>query len=340
MTYESSFLIAAALGFVLGVRFVLGSPILRTGPVAFLMIVAVLSTSAGLILALFPQSFVRGGLLTELLEALAASAPPFVAFVAGFGYRRHYRVVFAASLGLFLLICLRLLPLTAFYPVELAVAVDAAERLIIAGFLFYAATSYWNGRRDDTDRRRRLSRFFLAPTALIVTGVALLLPATSLALAGLLALLLATTLLALLNAKRPPRDLSFTDYQEKFERFTYYFEKRRIYREDDLTLERIGDRLLLDNNRVRFLIHKGLGYRRVSDLLDTYRVEAAKVMLSDIEEAQTSLGEISVSVGYGGQGAFVEAFTRMVGESPEDYRRHHINLADENRPLQLTNTDR
>lgn len=265
-----------------------------------------------------------------------AMLPGLVALLAGFGYRRFYRVTHLTA-GLFFI---SLLVVTIGREEYAWAGLDWLGRITLTAFLLYTLSSFWIERKDDMDLRRRRSRFFLSGFTIAVLVLGVTLPPQHPTTTFSLIALWVVTLLSIQFANRPPKDVLIEDFDEKLEQFTHLFSKRGLYREDDLNLERIGDRLLLDNTKMRYLIHRGAGYRRLSDMLDEYRVAAAKAILSDIEQAQTPLPEVAIHVGYGSVEPLDAAFTRIVGVDPRLFRQARNRESDANRPLQLTNTDR
>lgn len=271
-----------------------------------------------------------------VLPLTTAMTPGVLAILAGFGYRRFFKVS-GPFAGLFLV---SLVGAAAKDWPGVPDAFWLVPKIAGLGFLLHAFSSYWAGRRDDMDLRRRRSRFLLTGLCGLALLTFLLSPLGGDGVIIALTLLAVLTLFSILYADRPPRDVSFPDYEDKYRQFRRLFGKRRLYREDDLTLERIGDRLLLDNTQMRYLIHRGTGYRRLSDMLDEYRIEAAQAILSDIEEAQTSLEDVAIAVGYGTRLPFEAAFERLTGERAAVFRAARLSELEANRPLHLTNSDR
>lgn len=304
-----------------------------------LFIMGLVSALSVLITAWSPP-LVSGAIRTALVT-LAMPMPALISILAGIGFRRAYHtrpVTFFAITGL-------MLSGLIFHTAPPALAAwsfwaGTTNKFILCGFLLHGLFSFWSGRHDDMDAQRLPRRYMLTTFCTVTLLVTLLTnPYSNGATTLLLGLWIMTTY-TLHIVRTESIEPAFETYEEKLEELRSLFDRRHIYREDDLTLERIGDRLLLKNQAVRVLIHIGFGFRRLSNLLDHYRIADARIILEDVDQVEMKLDEIAISVGYGSIGPFEEAFRRLVGESAQGFRRRHLERANANRPLQLTNSDR
>jgi AraC-like DNA-binding protein/uncharacterized membrane protein len=318
------------------------SAILARWQIVSLFVFGVAGILCGLALSgfLMERTALDQGPINYIVLALGLSLPAQAAYLAGFGYRRLYRVTPVVSVAFFALV---LSGIEAFTPSTNEMKIVWFGYLYQAlsfFFIVHGLTGIWREKADDMDVLRRKFRYVLC----LIFPVALLVPILTSPLSSLwveaFGVLWITIALAIGAARLQSAARNFEDYEEKKEEIVQLFERRRLYREDDLTLERIGDRLMLENNQTRVLIQRGLGYRRLSDLLDGYRVNAAKDILADIDQATSQLEEVAISVGYSTLPPFLEAFERLSGQTPMVFRRYHLDKADANRPLQLTNSDR
>ena len=62
-----------------------------------------------------------------------------------------------------------------------------------------------------------------------------------------------------------------------------------------------------------------------SCLLNRYRINDAKHLLVDKRYKDKNIEEISAMVGFANRQSFYSAFYKLVKETPNDYRRNHIN---------------
>lgn len=299
-----------------------------------------LVSASGIVITAWSPAFISGLIRTSLV-ILAMPMPAIISILAGAGFRSAYHTrpaTFFAISGLVLSgLILHIAPTS---QAEWSLWFGLIYKIFLCGFLLHGIFSFWNGRRDDMDVQRLPRRNMLAVIFLTVLIAALLIkPGSNEINIALIALWIATTFAIRTTGKEKINPV-FENYEEKLADLRALFDRRRIYREDDLTLERIGDRLLLKNQPVRILIHYGLGFLRLSDLLDHYRIRDARIILEDPDQVELKLEEVAISVGYGSLTSFEAAFRRLAGKTAREYRQHYLDQANANRPLQLTNSDR
>lgn len=338
MIQESIFATIIALIIGGGLSFVFRAPVPAPSH-ARLLLVAGLISSAAMTVAIF-GTFAGAG-FARAIAILSAPLAGLLYILAGLGFRRAWHTGSGSFALLFVLVLtgalLHLDPVTPdVFSLWLGLTFKGASCICLLHALF----SLWSGRRDDMDISRLTVRYPLTVIVAITLTVTLISSAASNISGALLVqcwLLMAASIFIIRIRNNYMRH---DDQMDKLENLRELFDRRRIYREDDLTLERIGDRLLLGNEAVRRLVHRGLGFRRLGDLLDRYRVKAAQVILEDADQVEMSLSEVAISVGYTSILPFEAAFGRLVGQSARDYRQRHLEEANANRPLQLTNSDR
>jgi AraC-like DNA-binding protein len=95
----------------------------------------------------------------------------------------------------------------------------------------------------------------------------------------------------------------------------------RVYREPDLSIGALADRMALPEHRLRKLINRGLGYRNFSAFLNGYRIADAKVALADVARADVPILTIAMEAGFQSLGPFNRAFKESAGSTPSEYRR-------------------
>ena len=94
-----------------------------------------------------------------------------------------------------------------------------------------------------------------------------------------------------------------------------------IYLETGLTVGVLADRLETPDHRLRKLINQGLGYRNFSSFINARRVEDAKTILADPEQARRQILQVALDLGYGSIAPFNRAFREATGEAPTAFRR-------------------
>ncbi len=95
--------------------------------------------------------------------------------------------------------------------------------------------------------------------------------------------------------------------------------KKRLYRDPDLTLNRLARRAGIPSRQISAAINRALG-RNVSQVVNEYRIEEAKRLLALSDLPVTT---IIFEAGFQTKSNFNREFLRVVGMSPSDYRRSH-----------------
>ncbi|MET0332659.1 MAG: AraC family transcriptional regulator [Rhizobacter sp.] len=95
----------------------------------------------------------------------------------------------------------------------------------------------------------------------------------------------------------------------------------QVYREENLTIAALAQRMKLSEPRLRQLINKELGHRNFNAFLNTFRIEDAKRALADPRYAEVPILTISVEAGFQSLGPFNRAFKAATGMTPTDFRR-------------------
>jgi len=95
----------------------------------------------------------------------------------------------------------------------------------------------------------------------------------------------------------------------------------QVYREPDLTIGTLAQRLQWPEHRMRRLINQGLGHRNFNAFLNTYRVDDAKRALQDARYSAVSILTISTEAGFQSLGPFNRAFKAATGLTPTEFRR-------------------
>lgn len=96
--------------------------------------------------------------------------------------------------------------------------------------------------------------------------------------------------------------------------------ERGGYREEGLTVGKLGTGLDIPEHRLRVLINQGLGYRNFTAFLNSYRLREAETILGDPNQARGQIVQIALELGYGSVGPFNRAFKAETGMTPTEYR--------------------
>jgi AraC-like DNA-binding protein len=98
------------------------------------------------------------------------------------------------------------------------------------------------------------------------------------------------------------------------------------YKESNLTVSALADKMKMPEHRLRQLINQHLGYQNFSAFLNSYRIPAACQTLTDTGQLRLPIISIAMDLGYGSIGPFNRAFKQMMGSTPSDFRNnsnHH-----------------
>ncbi|WGS20653.1 MULTISPECIES: helix-turn-helix domain-containing protein [unclassified Bradyrhizobium] len=95
----------------------------------------------------------------------------------------------------------------------------------------------------------------------------------------------------------------------------------RIYRQDNITIGTLANRLKIPEYRLRRLINQRLGYRNFNVFLNNHRIEEAKAALADPAQAEVPVITIAMDAGFQSLGPFNRAFKATTGVTPTEYRR-------------------
>jgi AraC-like DNA-binding protein len=94
-----------------------------------------------------------------------------------------------------------------------------------------------------------------------------------------------------------------------------------VYREENLTVAALAERMKLPEHRLRKLINQGLGYRNFNVFLNTYRIDHVAQALSDPVQADVPILTIALDAGFQSLGPFNRAFKACMGLTPSEFRR-------------------
>jgi AraC-like DNA-binding protein len=98
----------------------------------------------------------------------------------------------------------------------------------------------------------------------------------------------------------------------------------KVFREPDLSIATLSQKLDIPEYRLRHLINRQLGYRNFSAFVNGYRLAEAEAALSDPAQAAVPILTIALDAGFGSIGPFNRAFKAQTGQTPSEYRRARI----------------
>ncbi|TGK03391.1 AraC family transcriptional regulator [Leptospira selangorensis] len=98
---------------------------------------------------------------------------------------------------------------------------------------------------------------------------------------------------------------------------------QKIFLQENLTILALAKQLNVPEKKVRKLINKGLGYRNFNEFLNYYRIQEAKLLLSDPSKNDFQVLRVAMDLGYGSLAPFNRAFKEIVGMTPSDFRKQN-----------------
>jgi len=98
----------------------------------------------------------------------------------------------------------------------------------------------------------------------------------------------------------------------------------KVFREPDLCIASLSQKLDIPEHRLRHLINRQLGHRNFSAFVNGYRLAEAEAALSDPAQAAVPILTIALDAGFGSVGPFNRTFKAQTGLTPTEYRRARL----------------
>jgi AraC-like DNA-binding protein len=98
-----------------------------------------------------------------------------------------------------------------------------------------------------------------------------------------------------------------------------------FYKETQLSIKQLADKLKIPEHQLRELINKHLGFRNFSDFLSSYRIPAACAQFEDLTYIRKPILTIALELGYGSIATFNRTFKAQKGMTPKEYRNKFQN---------------
>jgi AraC-like DNA-binding protein len=97
-------------------------------------------------------------------------------------------------------------------------------------------------------------------------------------------------------------------------------ETERPYRDEQLTIAGLAQRLAVQEYRLRRLVNRQLGHRNFAQFLNSYRLGEVRAALADPAQRDVPILTIALDAGFGSLGPFNRAFREADGITPSEYR--------------------
>jgi AraC-like DNA-binding protein len=101
----------------------------------------------------------------------------------------------------------------------------------------------------------------------------------------------------------------------------------KVYREPELSITSLAQKLDIPEYRLRRLINEQLGHRNFSAFVNGYRLTEAETALRDPAQVDVPILTVALDAGFGSIGPFNRAFKAHTGLTPSEYRRARLDSA-------------
>lgn len=119
---------------------------------------------------------------------------------------------------------------------------------------------------------------------------------------------------------------SFTNDNAYYKQFCFLLEKEKIYRDENLSLSSVAERLNISANYLSQLINT-LSNNNFSKLVNRYRIDEAAHRLTNPDFINYTVEGIGYESGFNSTSAFYSAFKKHTGITPTQYRKKHISTS-------------
>lgn len=108
--------------------------------------------------------------------------------------------------------------------------------------------------------------------------------------------------------------------EEVLQKMDVLMNEKKIYLSEDLSLYDLAQELDINKNYLSHIINDSLD-TNFYNLINSYRIEEAKKMLTDSNYENLSVEGIAQSVGFKSRSVFYPVFKKFVGETPTEYKK-------------------
>jgi len=108
--------------------------------------------------------------------------------------------------------------------------------------------------------------------------------------------------------------------QECIKKLKHLMEVEKIYRDADLSLQLLSEKLKITTHLLSQILNEKLN-RNFADFINFYRIEEAKEILASPRGAEQKIIAIAFDVGFNTKVAFYNAFKKYTGMTPAQYRK-------------------
>ncbi|TFG79294.1 MAG: AraC family transcriptional regulator [Flavobacteriales bacterium] len=111
--------------------------------------------------------------------------------------------------------------------------------------------------------------------------------------------------------------------KELMQNLKHLFDDQKIYKENDLNLETLADRLNTTRHNASQVVNEHFGMN-FNELINTYRIREAKYILETDKKKNLNMIDIAYEVGFNNKVSFNKAFKKDTQLTPSEYQRTFI----------------
>ena len=115
------------------------------------------------------------------------------------------------------------------------------------------------------------------------------------------------------------QDERLTAQQKELDKLNGLMEQG-LFKEQELTVKRLAQKMELPEHQLRVLINQELGFTNFSHYLNSYRIPSVCEQLKQVDQKQIPILTIALDTGYGSIASFNRAFKQQMAMTPTQYR--------------------
>ncbi|MEO1436823.1 MAG: helix-turn-helix domain-containing protein, partial [Bacteroidota bacterium] len=120
------------------------------------------------------------------------------------------------------------------------------------------------------------------------------------------------------SAQKERNRLSLERIQQLNKRLQYYMEQEHVYRQSDLTMRKLAEKLNCSPNDLSWLLNQ---YHQTTfyDFINTRRIQAFLAQIEAGKHEQFTILSLAFEVGFNSKSTFNKVFKAQLGETPSGY---------------------
>ncbi|MEL7001590.1 MAG: helix-turn-helix domain-containing protein [Bacteroidota bacterium] len=126
------------------------------------------------------------------------------------------------------------------------------------------------------------------------------------------------------KAKYEKSTLSDSASRAVLDKIKYQVEEKKLYLDSELKLKTLSEKLSLSTHHISQVLNQVEG-KSFSDFINEYRLEEAKMILSDPDKKELRLIDVAYDTGFNNKTSFNNAFKKITGMSPSQYRLENLD---------------